>query len=110
MEWRIYYADGSTFDSEQGEPHEAPSWGFVVSLGYDQDGTRYMMQGWDYYRWDLDTGQWWGMDLIGFIDCSAQNLNYAIKIGRTVAKAQWQQILSEANNDPEFPMQIGARK
>jgi len=25
--WRIYYDNGSTFDSTQGEPHEAPAEG-----------------------------------------------------------------------------------
>lgn len=103
MDWRIYYDDGSSFDSSMGEPHEAPSWGFVCALGYDQDKSRYIMHGWDYYRWDVEAEQWWGMDLIGFIDCSAMNKNYAVKIGRTVPKRQWSEMMGAANKDPDFP-------
>lgn len=101
--WRIYYADGSTFDWQQGEPHEAPAWGFVCAVGYDQDGTRYIMQGWDYYRWDTDTRQWWGMDFTGLLDALSRNLVYACKIGRTVSKAQWDELMRSAHNDQDFP-------
>lgn len=104
MEWRVYYDDGSTFDSSQGLPHEAPSWGFICAIAYDQDRSRYIMQGWDFYRWDKDTAQWWGMDLVGFIDSSARNENYAVKIGRTVSKKRWGEIMTKAHEDADFPI------
>ena len=31
--WCIYYADGSTFSNEDGEPHEAPTEFLYVRLG-----------------------------------------------------------------------------
>jgi hypothetical protein len=27
--WRLYYDDHTTFDSNQGEPHESPPWGVI---------------------------------------------------------------------------------
>lgn len=103
-DWRIYYDDGSAFDSTQGEPHEAPSHGFILALGYDQAGTRHIMQGWDHYRFDRETNQWWGMDLFGVFDRLRFGKEiYAYKEGRTVSKLLWQELLTKANNDPDFP-------
>lgn len=102
--WRIYYADGSTFDSTMGEPHEAPPEGFVCAVGYDETGTRYIMHGWDFYQWDRDAAQWWGMDRTGLHDRLRRNLVYAYKEGRTVTKARFQELMNRAHADPDFPM------
>ena len=104
MTWRIYYDNGSTFDSTQGEPHEAPAHGFITAVGYDEDGSRYMMNGWDHYRWDKATSQWWGMDLLGVFDRLRFNREiYAYKEGRTVSVALWQEIMNRAHRDEDFP-------
>ena len=108
MDWRIYYADGSTFDSAMGEPHEAPSEGFLCAIGYDETGKRYIMHGWAIYQWDRDIRQWWGMDLLGLFDRLRRNLVYAYKEGRTVGRRDWEKTMIRANNDPDFP--IGGRK
>jgi len=107
-DWRIYYDDGSTFDSNDGLPHEAPSLGFICAIGYDETGKRYIMHGWDYYQWSDEVNQWWGMDLNGLFDRLRRNLVYAYKEGRTVSRSQWEQIMINANNDRDFP--IGGRK
>lgn len=101
--WRIYYSDGSTFDSTQGEPHEAPALGFIVALGYDEAGNRYMMQGWDHYCYDIDSDQWWGMDMVGLFDRLVHNKVYAYKMGRTITKTEFQKILVESHSDKDFP-------
>jgi len=102
-DWRIYYSDGGTFDSLDGSPHDAPSEGFICAVGYDEQGGRYIMHGWDFYRYDLDSDQWWGMDVYGLHDALRRNLVYAYKEGRTVTKTQWQRLLQMANVDPDFP-------
>lgn len=104
-DWRIYYDDGSTFDSLMGSPSEAPAMGFIVAVGYQQDGkTRYLMQGWDHYRWDRDINQWWGMDLFGVFDRLRFNKEiYAYKEGRTVSVEIWKETLNKAHHDPDFP-------
>ena len=102
-EWRIYYDDGATFSNLDGEPDEAPPFGFICAVGYDETGKRYIMHGWDHYCWDKEAKQWWGMDQYGLIDRLARNLVYAYKQGRTVTKTRFQEIMQDANLDPDFP-------
>lgn len=102
-DWRIYYDDGSTFDSSQGEPHEAPSTGFICAVGYDESGARYIMHGWDHYCWSIESSQWWGMDHMGVFDRLRRNLVYAYKEGRTVTKADFQAAMQRAHTDTDFP-------
>lgn len=101
--WRIYYEDGSTFDSLMGGPEDAPPFGFICAVGYDESGDRYIMHGWDHYNWDQDAAQWWGMDIFGLIDRLARNKVFAYKQGRTVTKAAFQATMQRAHMDPEFP-------
>lgn len=101
--WRIYYDDGSTFDKTEGEPHDAPPYGFVCAVGYDESDNRYIMHGWDHYCWDKDSQQWWGMDVFGLIDRLTLNKVYAYKLGRTVTKSKFKEIMAKAHADPDFP-------
>lgn len=100
--WRIYYADGSTFDNTMGAPHETPSTGFVCARGYDETGVRYIMHGWDHYRFDKASEQWWGCDLVGVL-CAARlrTLNAYIE-GQTVTKSQYNALMKRAHDDPDF--------
>lgn len=102
--WRIYYADGSTFDSNQGSPEDASPLGFICAVGYDESGARYIMHGWDHYCYDKETSQWWGMDLCGLFDRLTRNKVYAYKQGRTVTKADFQKIMQLAHKDVDFPI------
>jgi hypothetical protein len=107
-DWRIYYDDYSTFDSDQGEPHEAPPVGFIVAVAYDEAGDRFLMHGWSHYCFDKASFQWWGMDDMGVFDRLRRNLVYAYKEGRTVTKSEWNAIMERAHKDPDFP--FGAKR
>ena len=98
-EWKIYYDDGSTFSDLDGEPHEAPPEGFICAVGWDENGDRYIMHGWDFYCWDLEANQWWGMDRCGLHDRLRRNKVYAYKEGRTVTKSAWQHIMGVAHRE-----------
>ena len=102
-DWRIYYDDGSTFDSNQGSPEDAPSTGFIVAVGFDETGKRYLMHGWDHYCYDQKSNQWWGCDLMGVFDRLRRNVMYAYKEGRTVTKTEWNVLTERAHKDPDFP-------
>ena len=102
-EWRIYYDDGSTFDSDQGSPADAPSLGFICAVGYDEGGSRYIMHGWDHYTFDQESNQWWGSDTQGLFDRLIRNKGYAYKMGRTVTKTRYQELMNKAHLDPDFP-------
>lgn len=56
MKWKIWYADGSTFDSSQGAPADAPTEG-VQAIGECRDGRKLVHTGADFYRWN---GRWQG--------------------------------------------------
>ena len=101
--WRIYYDDGSTFDSNQGGPQDAPSLGFICAVGYDEGGQRYIMHGWDHYCWDVETEQWWGMDYVGLFDRLVHNKVFAYKMGRTVTKTLFRELMHKADQDKDFP-------
>lgn len=100
--WKIFYDDGTTFSSDDGQPHEAPAFGFICAVGYDERGERYTMKGWDHYCFDEETDQWWGMDLSGLFDRLARNKVYAYKMGRTVSKTRYQEILHQSHEDEGF--------
>jgi len=97
--WRVYYADDSTFSSEDGRPEEAPALGFICAVGWDESGDRYIMHGWDHYCWDIEAQQWWGMDLPGLFDRLIRNKVFAYKMGRTVTKAEFQRIMQRAHTE-----------
>lgn len=101
--WRIYYDDGSTFDSTDGRPEDAPPLGFICAIGYDEGGARYIMHGWDHYCYDRDSNQWWGMDYVGLFDRLIHNKIYAYKAGRTITKTAYREIMDLAHSDKDFP-------
>jgi hypothetical protein len=104
--WRIYYSDGSTFDSEQGSPEDAPSFGVVCIVQPDPDRKRNIMHGWDWYYYNDVEGNapmWWGCDVAGLHDRLLHNLGVrAVKLGRTVSNDVWQKLLKRADLDPDF--------
>lgn len=108
MAWKIYYDDGTTFSAADGAPHEAPPLGFIVAVGYDETGSRYLMSGWDHYFYDPKAEQWWGSDRDGWLDRSlhsspSYNRVYAHKLGRTVTRSRYRELMERADQDPDFP-------
>lgn len=99
--WRVYYDDGSTFDSSQGGPEDAPGWGVIAIVQPDPRTNRTVLSRWDHYCWHSSDG-WYGHDLIGLMDCLAMPGWSAVAHGRTVPPDLWQQINERASNDPDF--------
>jgi hypothetical protein len=106
LKWKIYYGDGSTFDSSQGEPLDAPVFGVIAIIGptYDKRDPSYRMHRWDRFYWNQDIfegrGQWWG----GFHDVAEQRLCNgdpieALKIGMMIDTPEYQAILERANKE-----------
>ena len=71
MDWKVYYGDGSTFSSDDGEPREAPPHGVQVIV--ERVGERTMQHslgdyyGWDGVQWEANNTKQerWGVVLIG---------------------------------------------
>jgi len=115
LAWRIYYWDGSTFDSSQvtdptGIPPERRL-GVIAIIQPHPDSGRQLMckQDWYYYRRDPDdtTGRWWQSDQTGFHDQVTHftHLIDAVLLGRH--SIIYSDIISAANNDPDFPTRSG---
>ena len=99
--FRIYYADGSTFD---GEPFDAPFFGVLCIVEKDADhGRRIVTQG-DYYVWE---SRWRNVDFIGLVDYLAQPGNRKVICGRLVDNDTWNATIKRANEDPDFPERTG---
>lgn len=104
LDWRAFYADGSTFSSLEGSPADAPSDGFICAVGYDEGGKRYIMHSCNWYCWHKD--QWWPFHTEdGLFNHLRKYGVYAFKTGETVTRTEFQRIMEEANQDPDFPVQ-----
>jgi len=107
MKWKIYYGDGTTFDSNIGSPNETPSLNVQVILCKDNINGRNIYHTWDWYYWNGET--WRGADIHGLLD---QLLNdkegkiTAVKQGRTIRDDIYENILKKAINDKDFKMNI----
>ena len=109
MEWRIYYGDGSTYDSSQGPPASASGYNVQAIIQPDRSrpggnvGTVVLhLHDWYYYR--RDSGMWCGGDLTGLLDqLLSRSPIEAVCQGRLIPRNQFDQIIARAMNDPDFP-------
>lgn len=108
MEWRVYYADGSTFSSVDGNPHDAPFFGIIAVCQPCPDVGLETLHAFDWYFYML--GRWNGAvghdALIDHVTAYAPDLE-AVVVGRQVPRAQYQEIMRKALHDPDFPRKSG---
>ena len=121
IRWRIWYADGATFDDSMGDPSEAPARG-VLSIQQRTDCGHHpsewlkpeqnlmghggaffeMLEGADWFWWVPADGRWVRGDLFGMIDqfmhCGAQFL----KQGRYVSHELWEEHLMAVGRDRDY--------
>lgn len=101
--WRIFYADGSTFDSAQGAPEDTPGHGVEVIVQPDPTpgvgNVGYIcLAGYDWYAWHTVDKEWFGVagdtsiwDLI-----LHREPIVGICMGRRVSRARYHELLGEA--------------
>lgn len=108
MDWRIYYSDGSWFDSLEGEPNDALAYGVICIVQPDEMVGRVIMHGWDWYYYVPDEDQWWGSDIHGVMDRLCHRLPViALLQGRNVSNKDFGLIMGRADKDPDFPPKSG---
>lgn len=108
MDWRIYYGDGSTFDSTQGEPEDAPAFDFQCVVQPDPRVGRTVMAGWDWYYYRVDIGEWWGSDIHGLLDLLLHRFPIkAVCQGRHSYNPVYTEIIKKASEDPDFEPKSG---
>lgn len=104
-EWRIYYWNGATFDSNDGNPVDAPQDGVICIVGYSRHGRRYIACGYNWYRWEPDDRVWLGIDWHGIIDRLRMGGGFiAFKEGRMMSNDGFQAMMARAHRDPDFPI------
>ena len=109
MNWRIYY-DTQTFDSTDGSPNEAPSYGVICVVQPDKSVGRVIVQRWDYYV--FRQGEWYGHHLDGLLYELLHHADEieAVKAGRTIETELYEEICQQANNDKDFPVKSAKKK
>jgi hypothetical protein len=93
MTWRIYYSDGLTFDSSQGEPCEAPAWGVIVIAQSNDLVGRQLVHQKDYYWWE---DAWFGGNIIGLVDYLTRTECGIVRMGRTITNNQYRGLVQRA--------------
>jgi hypothetical protein len=108
-DWKIYYADGTTYNSLDGGPDQAPAIGVQVIIQRDKNhGIKYVSGG-DYYLWD-DRGEgaeWWAADEAGLILYIIEPGIKVIKLGTHITPSRFSEIIGAAKSDPDFPPKTG---
>lgn len=104
MDWQIYYEDGSSFDSSQGTPAEAPPVGVIVIVQCDltPPHKRELVKGDNYYYWS-PAMQWQGIDRDGVIDALLERKDViGLKQGRRVTRIEYNAFSTVAHQHPDF--------
>lgn len=96
--WRIYYADGQRFSSNDGTPEQAPGYGVVCirqSVEHDDLFNE------TYYFWHKEKQCWFNVDFIGLVDwlvTDAKNIS-TLKVGRTVTRKEFKELMRRSSED-----------
>ena len=102
-DFRVYYADGSTYD---GPVESVPIFEVLVIVERDADHGRRLVSGGDFYVWD--DGKWLACDQFTMFQYLARpGLNKRVLIGVMVHGDRWNEIARRARYDPDFPDQTG---
>jgi hypothetical protein len=100
--WRIWYTDGSSFSSEDGEPSAAPCLAVIciAQPSYNPAAERELVHEFDWYWWRPDEQQWYGGDVHGFLDQAMRLGAVWPKQGCSLRTDKYQAILSAAVRRP----------
>jgi hypothetical protein len=106
IEWKIWYANGSSFSNEDGFWGEAPVDGVLFVTVADPDAGRCIFRDTDFYAVPPG-GQPYGVD-----DLGAYLRAYVpeIKHGLCVPREQYEAIYERAWRDPDFPRKTPRRR
>jgi len=110
--WKIYYGDGTTFDNTQGSPQEAPAENVQIIATYEDGAGRILLHLWDWYFYidykDGKKSEWYGADIHGLLDhlLTYQDQVKAVKQGRSIRNAVFNDLLKKAINDPDMLLGI----
>lgn len=104
--WKIFYGDGATFSSDDGDIKDAPATNVQIIVQAHDDTGRYHQSGRDYYvHWE---GEWLGVDIFGLFDFLMES--GVVKFGRTVRSERFLEVYRRAEEDEDFPRRSAFKK
>lgn len=108
LNWRIYYDDGSTFDSSDGAPEDAPAFGVQCIVERDPDVGRIILADDDWYYFDVKWGRWLKSDLYGMLDKLLARIDIVgVMSGRNAQP--YREIMALAKDDADFPVKSATK-
>lgn len=96
--FRIYYADGSTYD---GDPYCAPALGVLLILENSLEHGRRYVAGGDYYVYESE--RWYAVDIAGMFQYLTAPGARRILLGVMVENSVWSEVVKRASKDRDFP-------
>jgi hypothetical protein len=108
IKWKIYYADGTTFSSEDGEPASAPAIGVQCVVVPADDVGRMVLCGFDYYSYHK--GNWSGHDIFGMFQYLIGPGWKRVLFGQVIPSEEFKKIYDVAVSDPDFARKSGFRR
>jgi hypothetical protein len=96
MRWRIYYGDGSTYDSRDGAAWNAPARDCQMVAVADPDHGWFLCRSDDFYWYVAASDEWVGGDNFGLWDYLIEPGPKRVLFGRTISNAQFQAIFERA--------------
>lgn len=103
MRWKIFYTDGSTFSSADGNPSEVAI--KPVAIIHTEDGRcgRRVLKLMDWYRFDEEAGRWFDCDAYSILLELARKGRIIALCGQYQTEAEFQEILIASHNDEFVP-------
>ena len=97
--WKIFYADGTTFDSGQGTPQDAPAKDVGVLVQEDGRCGRRILKFMDWFRWDVSAGRWFDCEQFDVLFYLTRHGTVTALRGQYMPEAKFQKILIAAHDD-----------
>lgn len=101
IKFRIYYINGKTYS---GPPELAPVDGVLVIVERSKFHGRRLVTNGDVYCWDPIREQWLPGDDMWFDQYMREPGWKRVLFGRTVSDDEWNEVVTKATSDPDFPI------
>lgn len=111
VEWRVYFSDGSTFDSTMGTPHDVPNKRVQTVIQKDEKRGRDILRMVDYFIWSPTLCRWVDIfDAAGLVQRAAIEPYLVIRVGEYIPTPDFERILIATQSDPDFPGRTPLKK
>lgn len=103
-DWIVFYEDGSSFSSLDGEPWEAPrEYVQCIAVAHISCGN-YILSEQDYYCWHFDEKEWLPHDFTGLLQyLKKPGSQKTVLLGYWINRERYHRMRADARKDPRLP-------